>query len=320
MQTTFYHRTLNVLTSVFVGMALLLYSAWASSETTTPHDSTMVLRGGEEGTVFRSLTVEGEDRIRIEFNRPALELDLDPLQAPGLEQEGTQEVLDRNLIHLISPLLEQSAYQRSPYLPRPWLDRFGSGEIVHFRPALEDVDRWQLTIANSQGHTVASFQGDGNPPKKIGWNGLSLDGVPMPPGLTYSYVLEAFDRAGNKRNFVGEGFDLPPYRQKTPDGFIMLFSGRELSTLVFPDQRDLQTPPSPILLECASWMNQVSRPDHLIRVRVTARTFDQANALGQEVAEKLKPLLLGDPLRIQYLTEVQSDAPSHGTLAIEVSH
>jgi hypothetical protein len=319
MQTKFFSKKLTVFMIVFAGMALLLAYAWASEEK-TPLDSTMVLRGGEEGTVFRSLTVEGEDRIRIEFNRPTLELDLDPHQAPGLEWESTQEVLNRDLLDLISPLLNQSAYQRSPYLPRPWLDRFASGEIVHFHPALEGVEHWQLTIANSQGQTVASFQGDGNPPKKIGWDGLSLDGVPMPPGLTYSYVLEAFDRAGNKRNFVGEGFDLPPYRQKMPDGFIMLFSGCELSTSALPNQRGIKAPPSPILLECASWINQVSRPDHLIHVGVMARTFDQAKALAQDVVHKLKPLLLGDPIRIQYLTDVQPDAPSHGVVTIEVSH
>ena len=32
------------------------------------------------------------------------------------------------------------------------------------------------------------------------------------PGLTYSYVFEAFDRAGNKRNIVGPGFTVPAYR------------------------------------------------------------------------------------------------------------
>ncbi len=319
MQTTFRGKTLTSFMVLVAGIALLFLSAGASEETSHP-DSTMVLRGGEEGTVFRSLTVQGEDRIRIEFNRPALELDLDPQQAPGLDMQGTQEVLHRDLLDLVTPLLNQSAYQRCPYLPRPWLERFASGEIVHFHPALEDVERWQLTIANSQGQTVADFKGEGDPPKEIGWNGLSLDGAPVPPGLTYSYVLEAFDDAGNKRNFVGEGFDLPPYRQQTADGFVMLFSGRELASSASHDQRGIKAPPSPILLECASWMNQKSRPDHLIRVRLTARTFDQANALAQNVVETLRPLLLGDPLRIQYITEVQSDAPSHGTVAIEASH
>src|SRR4029453_7070180 len=44
-------------------------------------DSTYTLKSGQEGTVFKSLTVEGEDRIRLDFERPELKLDLDPAKA-----------------------------------------------------------------------------------------------------------------------------------------------------------------------------------------------------------------------------------------------
>ena len=53
------------------------------------------------------------------------------------------------------------------------------------------------------------------PPEEITWDGRSSRGEPVTPGLTYSYVFEAFDRAGNKRNFVGEGFRLTAYRLAT---------------------------------------------------------------------------------------------------------
>lgn len=39
------------------------------------------------------------------------------------------------------------------------------------------------------------------------------------PGVTYSYVFEAYDRAGNKRRMVGEGFTIrarPPHRSPRP--------------------------------------------------------------------------------------------------------
>ena len=35
-------------------------------------DDSLTLKGDEESTVLRSLTIEGEDRIQIEFDRPAL--------------------------------------------------------------------------------------------------------------------------------------------------------------------------------------------------------------------------------------------------------
>ncbi|KPL19160.1 MAG: hypothetical protein AMJ92_04635 [candidate division Zixibacteria bacterium SM23_81] len=311
-------HTCSVCTAALTGIVLLFSSTWAADDMVSP-DSGMILRGGEQGTVFKSLTVEGEDQIRIEFSRPSLDLELDPKLAPGLEWESTHELLDHYGLDLVSPLLKKSAYERCPYLPRPWLNQFASGDIVHFRPAVEGVDRWELTVANSQGHSVAIFKGKGKPPKEIGWDGRSLDGALVPPGLTYSYVLEAFDRAGNKRNFVGEGFELPSYRRETPDGFALLLSGRELSRSASLSHNDSEALPAPILLEAASWINLFSRPDHLIRVEVTARTYDQANALSQKVVDTLKPLLLGDPIRIQDYTNVQPDAPDQGTVSITVS-
>lgn len=318
MSFTVSRLTFSVCTAALTGIVLLCSSAWAVDEMVSP-DSGMILRGGEEGTVFKSLTVEGEDQIRIEFSRPSLDLELDPKLAPGLEWESTRELLDHHGLDFISPLLKKSAYERCPYLPRPWLNQFASRDIVHFRPAVEGVDRWELTVANSQGQSVAIFKGKDKPPREIGWDGRSLDGSPVSPGLTYSYVLEAFDRAGNKRNFVGEGFELPSYRLETPDGFVLLLSGRELSRSTSLSQDGGKTPPAPILLEAASWINLSSRSDHLIRVEVTARTFDQANALAQKVMQTLKSLVLGDPLRIQDYTNVQPDAPDQGTVSITVS-
>src|SRR4029077_1438196 len=62
-----------------------------------PTDSGTVLKGGQEGTAFKSLTVEGEDKIQIEFERPPLALDLDPTKAPGLDWGTARDVLDRTV-------------------------------------------------------------------------------------------------------------------------------------------------------------------------------------------------------------------------------
>ncbi len=60
-------------------------------------DSGMTLRGGQEGTVFRTLTIEGEDRVHVDFERPALDLDLDPTKVAGLDIGTARDVLDRTL-------------------------------------------------------------------------------------------------------------------------------------------------------------------------------------------------------------------------------
>jgi hypothetical protein len=282
-------------------------------------DSTMKLEAGTEGTIFKSLRIEGEDRVRIEFERPTLNPNLDPKSAPGLEWESIRTVLSHSGLDLVSPLIARSAKQRPPFYARPWLDHFATRGVARFRPAIEGVDRWRLNVVNSQGETVASFEGKGKPPKEISWDGRSLDGKPVPPGLTYTYVLEAFDRAGNKRNFLGDGFELPSYRLNTPEGFTMLFSGDKLAV-----QRPASAPaggdePAPaILLEAASWINQRPNSQETVRVEVTARSFNDAKQIAGGIIEQLRPLLLGDPARLRPVAAVRNGAPDRGSIAIVV--
>src|SRR5215471_1377107 len=81
----------------------------------------LVLKGGEEGTVFRTLTVQGEDRIHIEVERPQLKLDVDPAKAPGLDRGTVADVLDRTTPDLEAPVLAGSARDASPWVAHPWL-------------------------------------------------------------------------------------------------------------------------------------------------------------------------------------------------------
>jgi len=302
-------------TSFIMGVlgALLLCSSTtadpAPAGTTQPPDSAMVLQGGEELTPFKSLNIEGEDRIRIEFERPPLRFDLDPTQAPGLEWNIVHDVLERSRPDLVSPYLDRSAGDRPVYFARPWLDGLATGGVARFRPAVKGVERWRLTIANSAGETVAGFEGTGKPPKEIVWDGRTSSGSYAAPGHTYSYGFEAHDRAGNKRNIVGDGFTLKSYRITTGDGLVMLFSGADLGA---------SGPTGAVLLEAASWLNQAPRSEEPIRIEVTARTFARSKALAEQVVGALKPLFVGDPLRLQHFTLVQPDAPEQGAVVVSV--
>ncbi len=287
-------------------------TAQAAADTTE-----MKLEGGRDGTLFESLRVEGEDRIRVRFERPPLILSLDSGSAPGLGWKSVQDIIARIGVDMIDPFLARSAGERRAYFTRPWLDGFTTDGVARFRPALDGVDRWRLLVADSKGDTVASFGGKGKPPKEIVWDGRSLNGSHVAPGLVYSYVLEAYDRAGNKRNFVGEGFELSSYRVDGEDGHAMMFSGAELeqTTSSYGD-----TAPTPgILLEIASWVNQEEDLGSQVLVEVTARDFRDATFLADRVKAQLTPLLLGDPLRVRTVTIVEPDAAARGSIAVVVS-
>ncbi len=318
MKTFCRRRSIELAAFLFVIPGLLFATdANAADENTSkaPADTTMKLEGGEEGTIFKSLRIEGEDRVRIEFDRPALDLSLDPRTAPGLDFEMVLAALDRAGHDLVTPYMDGSALNRGPRFTRPWLDLFATGSVVRFQPAIEGVEKWRLDVADSRGQTVMSYEGKGKPPKEINWDGRTSDGTPAPPGLRYSYVLEAYDRAGNKRNFVGDGFEIPPYIVEDKQGFTMLFSGKEL-------QRTSSSPgaaiPAPIILEAATRINQSEAFAAPIRIQVTARSFDDAKRTADAIVNDLTPLLLGDPIRLQPITTVEPDAPDTGTIMIAV--
>ena len=282
------------------------------ADTPAPSDST-TLKGGETGKKFPDMTVTGEDRIRIDFERPELILDLDPKTAPGLERERTLGIVDRGAPDLKDPLLAQSAGQQNEYTGRPWLTMFSTGPVARFRPSLSKVQRWTLGVADSRGATVARFTGKDRVPAEILWDGRTLNGDFALPGLTYSYVFEAFDDAGNKRNFMGDAFTVNPYIREEKTGITLLLPGSELAGTSPAGS------PSPILLETASWLNQLERVDTPVVVETQARTRDEAVALAARVTDPLPALLLGPKNRLEVRQNVVPDAPENGVCIVKAS-
>ncbi len=278
-------------------------------------DSTLTLKGDQEGTVFRSLTIEGEDRIHYDFERPPLIVSLDPTQAPGLDWGTARDVLDRTRPDATGPLLAVSARAPLHGVGEPWRQRFATGAVATFRPEGEGVTRWRLTVADAHGEAVASFEGSGAPPAGIPWDGRTRGGDPVTPGLTYSYVFEATDRAGNKRHFLGDPFVVDAFRLDTPGGPVLVFSGRELIAASGTAAAGDPTA-TPILAEAASWLDQGPTARAPIRVVATARTRDQADRLASLAQRGLVPRLLGDPARVSVASEVRADAPADGALRV----
>jgi len=272
----------------------------------------MTMEGGAEGTVFGTLTVTGEDRISIEFDRPELSIDLDARTAPGLEWGDPLAVLERSGVDLAGPLLEASASIPSEGIADEWAAVFREGAVARFRPALEDVESWRLTIVDSRSDTVAVFDGHGEPPDEIAWDGIRRDGRPAAPGLVYSYVLEAADKAGNRRTFPGQGFEIPPYRTGDRDNTAHLFAASSLPAGWV--NRPVGAPPA-ILLEVATRINRAPA-NTPVEIRVGGRSVAEAKTLADAVRGALDEKLLGDPARVRIVTDVRPDAPKGGTVAV----
>jgi hypothetical protein len=279
------------------------------SKKSAPADTTMNIKAGSSGKDFDSITIEGEDRVRVRFDRPPLEIDVDPATAPGLNFESVWEVLESESFSFVDPMLARPVAERTPYAPRPWLDQFRPGPVARFQPAVTDVTKWSLEVADSRGKTVASFKGEGKPPKEILWDGTTTDGSTARADLTYSYVLNASDRAGNKRSFLGDSFKIPA---RVVDG--KGFTGLLFSVSAENPENEIE----PLALEAASRLNQLADATKPVQIEVTAPSFSLAKSIADGIAAAMRPTLLGDPSRIATSTQVDAGGGELASVTIRV--
>jgi hypothetical protein len=295
-----------------IATAALATGASAAEKKTTaakkpaPSDSSMTIPGSAGGKNLDSITIEGEDRVRVQFERPPLNLALDPSTARGLDWDAFWTVLAPESFDFVGSLYARSATVRAPYAPRPWLDEFRTGPVAKFRPAVSGVETWKLEVADSRGQTVAKFEGTGSPPKEIAWDGATATG-PARADLTYSYVLHAMDKAGNKRSFVGSSFQIPPH----------LDTAKGEQRMTFAVGLDAASIAEAYVMEAASRINDAGSALAPVRVQVTAPTFALAKSIADQIVEALRVELRGDAARVTSTTQVDAGGGERASVVIQ---
>jgi hypothetical protein len=289
-----------------LALTMLASAAYGSDGSgTAPSDSSTTLKAGAEGKNMDSITIEGEDRVRVRFERPPLDLALDPSTASGLDWESMWTVLAPNSFDFETPLMDRSAYDRAWYTPRPWLNTFSQGPVARFRPNVSGVEKWSFEIADSRGRTVKTFKGDGTPPKELSWDGRASDGSVARTDLTYSYVLNAMDKAGNKRSFVGDAFEIAPHIEQS--------AGEIRMTFAVGANGDV---PAEVVAEAASRINEAGGAAVPVHVDVVAPTLATAKAIAESIATGLRPLLRGEDTRVAMTTQVDSGGGERSSVVI----
>ena len=250
---------------------------------------------------LRSFVIEGEDRVSITFDRPRLDLDLDPRSAPGLDWETSWDLVDP-----VPGVLARTALTPCPFTARPWLNELAMDQVVVFSPEAPPLAAWKISIVDSRGLTVHVKTGQGDLPASLAWNGRRDDGSCAWPGLIYSFVLETEDPAGNQRTVSGRGFTLPAYRLTGETEDVLVLSGTDLES-------------APLVEESVSWLNQAPGLEQPIVIRATARDRAQANHLARRTADLLASRLCGDPGRLMTEIQVVDDAPDPGIIEVVAS-
>jgi hypothetical protein len=281
-------------------------SSPASPASESEQDAHVAIPAGAEGADLGEFTVEGEDRIRIEFERPTLRLTLDPRSVGGLDWSDPDEILERTSLDTTTPFLRAGTTSLSRLPTRPWVRTLALGDVVRLTPKLKDVETWHLSISDAAGRVVTKFGGDGEPPSNIGWDGMTLSGFPAWPGHTYVHAIDVEDPAGNRRRFNGSGFVMPAFALARDDSI----------HLVVPGQGKTRALESATILELADWINQHATLDTEVRIEALARTYSDAEAMARSTGDALAKLTAGNPARLRTISRVDPSAPVRGVLRV----
>ncbi len=271
-------------------------------------DSEHVLPAGQDGTDLGSFTVEGEDRIRIEFERPSLDLTIDPRSVGGLDWSDPNEILERKRFDTTTPFLRAETRWLPTTPARPWARSLVYGDIVTLRPKVDDVATWRLTISDPTGAEVWRVGGEGKAPREITWDGMTMSGRAALPGQTYVHAIDVVDKAGNKRRFNGSGFVMPAFAVTAGDSLRLAVAGE-------PDGSGRLG--ALAIVEIADWINQHAAPSSEIRLSALARTYGEAESMSGAAQGALVGLVAGDPIRMRTIARVDPAAPQNGVLTVQ---
>ena len=158
-----------------------------------------------------------EDKFPVQFN---------------LDLSNVVKIDERVNWKSIDVLYEKEVQGGADVMPlhfsKPQFTSLQPAPVKQFFVKLQSVKQWELNIMTSEGTIFRRITGNGNPPSIITWDGLSDAGEPLIPGFSYSYSLNAVDKAGNKRLFTGKTFSVPSFYLKQNNTVVVGISGQML--------------------------------------------------------------------------------------------
>lgn len=108
-----------------------------------------------------------------------------------------------------------------PYLRKPPVDPTITPEVVLELPHLKkssQYKRWRVEVFDALGNPVKTFEGNGAPPEKIVWDGITEGGTPIIPGEAYSVMVTRITPRGKERTTPVGIVKVPAILTRVPTG------------------------------------------------------------------------------------------------------
>ncbi len=199
---------------------LIVSRAWGQTEgEATPPESTF--RTGE----VQEEVVEAEAQLRIDDAEKPLSILAVPARAV---MDSFLTASNRRLmLGFFLPsesLVVRASRLPQPYLRKPPVDVTITPEVVLELPHLKKSSRykrWRVEVYDALGNPVKTFEGNGHPPEKIIWDGITDGGTPIIPGEAYSVMVIRITERGKERTTPVGIVKIPAILTRVPTGEVV---------------------------------------------------------------------------------------------------
>ena len=172
--------------------------------------------GGDEFGSGSSLEEEvtGQAEYTIDdAKKPILDVTLKPFEPVDSLISARERALEKRLPSSVEKQLVEVVQLHNKFLRQPVYPQEVVKDInLEVQKPRKKVDMWKMEIYNSSGKLVRTYEGKGNPPDQVLWDGKDDNGKPaLTPGELYHYRITLARTSGATRKNLSEPFGVKGY-------------------------------------------------------------------------------------------------------------
>lgn len=275
---------------------------------------------GEDGAALPEMVVEATNEVRQKIEKGTFDLELDATVIDSFFTAMDEIALGVSPVSGLQPHLNNLETLKSDQPPHLWLPEMASTPVAKFYPSDPEghkIQRWNLAVTDFRGSPFKIYDGKGNPPDFLTWDGQGDNGEMLRVGYPYSYVFTLTDKGTNTYNHAGVSFRIPALDYHRDGDRVLEMAGGQL----FPRQESLLNDSGRQWLTRSA--DEIRRhPYSPVRVVVTAENQELAQRRAEEVAGYLAESMILPLEQVETETIVRPDlrAEMDGAVAVVIEH
>jgi hypothetical protein len=275
---------------------------------------------GQDGAALPEMVVEAENAVRQQIEKGSFEFAMGTAAIDSFFTVMDQEALGVSPVSGLQPHLNNLEMLASDQPPHLWIQDMASTPVATFftaDPEGHKVKDWSLTVTDFRGSPFRTYEGGGNPPEKLDWDGRGDGGEILKVGYPYSYVFTQTDKGTNTYNHAGVSFRIPALDYRQDGDRVLEIAGGHLFVREDKNLTD----------GGENWLTRATdeirrHPWSPVRVVVTAETQALAEKRADSVGTFLAEAMILPREQVETEAVQRSDLRSEldGSVAIVIEH